>query len=140
MVRPNPTALAERAVGVVLAALVVWLSLAGGTGPATVTISPVAAADAGSPTDVCDYQPTGRPPIRPGSTGPAVAQFQCDLNHGLDPSRHPPLPVDGTFGPATSSRLRVFQSCIGLAPDTVVGPQTWTAAQFAANAPSYLAC
>lgn len=58
--------------------------------------------------------------VRQGDTGEAVAAAQTALNkHGFG------LTVDGSFGPATASAARSFQSGNGLAVDSIVGPQTW---------------
>ncbi|MGL5810749.1 MAG: penicillin-insensitive murein endopeptidase [Nocardioides sp.] len=59
--------------------------------------------------------------VRSGSTGPAVRALQVELNekHRLS------LAVDGSFGPATASAVRSFQSHAGIASDGVVGPTTW---------------
>ena len=36
-----------------------------------------------------------------------------------------PLTIDGVFGPGTTQAVRQYQSLAGLAPDGVVGEQTW---------------
>lgn len=57
-----------------------------------------------------------------GSSGPAVVALQRQLNaHGAS------LTVDGSFGPATASAVRNFQSSQGLSVDGIAGPQTWQA-------------
>lgn len=58
--------------------------------------------------------------LREGSTGSAVKALQVQLRrYGYS------LTVDGSFGPATSSAVRSFQSSKGLTVDGVVGPNTW---------------
>lgn len=59
------------------------------------------------------------PPLRRGSTGPAVAALQrvlTDLGH--------PLAADGDFGARTDQAVRAFQARNGLTADGVVGPTT----------------
>ena len=59
------------------------------------------------------------PPLRPGSSGPAVAALQRYLTQlGFDVS------ADGNFGPGTERALRSFQSRSGTTPDGVAGPRT----------------
>jgi len=74
--------------------------------------------------EVCRFSPD-RPIIRPGMTGPAVAQLQCLLNHALDPARFPPLPIDGIAGPATRQRILIFQSCAAPPADGITSPRFW---------------
>jgi peptidoglycan hydrolase-like protein with peptidoglycan-binding domain len=62
------------------------------------------------------------PTVRVGSVGDAVRRAQELLvRHGaaLDP--------DGQFGQLTLSAVIAFQRASGLAPDGIVGPQTWRA-------------
>jgi peptidoglycan hydrolase-like protein with peptidoglycan-binding domain len=59
------------------------------------------------------------PPLRRGSSGPAVAALQRALGRlGFD------LASDGTFGPNTERSVREFQGRSGLDADGVVGPAT----------------
>lgn len=56
-----------------------------------------------------------------GSTGSAVTALQRQLNaHGAS------LSVDGSFGPATDTAVRNYQSSHGLVVDGSAGPQTWS--------------
>ncbi|MFE9097812.1 peptidoglycan-binding protein [Streptomyces sp. NPDC007264] len=60
--------------------------------------------------------------VRQGDSGSAVTALQRQLNaHGAS------LTVDGSFGPATDSALRSFQSAHGLTVDGIAGPMTWQA-------------
>lgn len=70
-------------------------------------------------------KPVPVPTLRAGSSDRlSVEAMQGALNiHGA----RPPLVVDGSFGPATVSALKRFQSAKGLVPDGVCGPATWLA-------------
>ena len=58
--------------------------------------------------------------VQSGSSGDAVKAAQLELNkYGYG------LTVDGSFGPATDSATRAFQSAHGLGVDGQIGPQTW---------------
>lgn len=60
--------------------------------------------------------------LREGSTGNAVKGMQVQLQrNGYS------ITVDGSFGPATVSAVRSFQSKSGLSVDGVVGADTWRA-------------
>ncbi|MGA4839481.1 peptidoglycan-binding protein [Streptomyces sp. G45] len=57
------------------------------------------------------------------STSWEVVEAQCLLKkRGYDPGT-----VDGAYGPRTKSAARSFQKSAGLAPDGIVGPDTWGA-------------
>jgi peptidoglycan hydrolase-like protein with peptidoglycan-binding domain len=59
--------------------------------------------------------------VRSGSTGEAVKALQKELN-----AKHKyGLVVDGSFGPATDSAVRNFQTHMGLSADGIVGSGTW---------------
>lgn len=58
--------------------------------------------------------------LRQGSRGPAVSEWQQQLNAVRDPD----IAVDGIFGPMTDAATRDFQQSAGIAVDGVVGPQT----------------
>jgi hypothetical protein len=60
------------------------------------------------------------PVLREGSTGEAVKGLQREL---VDAGYS--LTVDGSFGPATNSAVRSYQSKVGLVVDGVVGNNTW---------------
>ncbi|WP_051717440.1 GH25 family lysozyme [Streptomyces megasporus] len=60
--------------------------------------------------------------VQSGATGSAVKAVQTQLN-----SKGYSLAVDGSFGPATLSAVKSFQSSKGLAVDGSVGPMTWQA-------------
>jgi len=70
---------------------------------------------------------TGYPTIQLGSTGPDVVRWQNIL--GL-------TPADGVFGPATDAATKKWQTNHGIAPDGVVGPQTWKVATTTGATPS----
>ncbi|MFD9908896.1 peptidoglycan-binding protein, partial [Streptomyces sp. NPDC059063] len=57
------------------------------------------------------------------STSWEVVEAQCLLrHHGYDPGT-----VDGAYGPKTKSAAKRFQRSVDLAPDGIVGPDTWGA-------------
>lgn len=67
--------------------------------------------------------PVDLPVLREGMRGPAVNQLQERLRaKGFYRG-----PIDGIFGPATSSAVRAAQVRFNLEPDGVVGPATWRA-------------
>jgi lysozyme len=103
---------------------------------ATVVLPVTGAGPARAAADICTYAAPG--PVRPGDSGPVVAQLQCYLNHALDPAHYPPLPVDGQYGAATRQRVLVFQGCAGIVADGIVGPLTWSQLRFWANSPTYV--
>ncbi|WP_313884409.1 GH25 family lysozyme [Streptomyces tropicalis] len=62
------------------------------------------------------------PTVQQGDTGERVKTVQYLLvAHGAS------LTVDGSFGPATDSAVRSFQSAHSLTVDGIVGPATWQA-------------
>lgn len=61
------------------------------------------------------------PSVRQGSATTAAAAVQ-----GLLVNRGHSVVVDGSFGPATASAVRAFQSAQRLVADGIVGPQTWS--------------
>jgi hypothetical protein len=63
------------------------------------------------------------PTVQPGSTGQAVKNWQ-----GLLGAHGHAVAVDGSFGPATETATKAYQTSAGLADDGVVGQNTWTAA------------
>jgi hypothetical protein len=70
--------------------------------------------------------------LRQGDRGEAVRQLQVQLKAvGKDPGD-----VDGVFGPATAAAVRDFQDDHdALAPDAIVGPETWGALRQALEFP-----
>ncbi|HTI26851.1 MAG TPA: GH25 family lysozyme [Kutzneria sp.] len=88
------------------------------------TTGAVGVAPAGAA--VCGHS-SAQASIKQGATGADVEEAQCELNLATKPSRYTPIAADGTFGPGTEARVRVFQQCAGLGVDGVVGPNTWAA-------------
>ncbi|GLV60308.1 hypothetical protein KDH_71280 [Dictyobacter sp. S3.2.2.5] len=65
-----------------------------------------------------------------GSSGPAVTALQRQLNaHGAS------LTVDGSFGPATVTAVKNYQSGHGIGVDGVAGLQTWSSLVSTAGSP-----
>ncbi|MFE9777575.1 peptidoglycan-binding protein [Streptomyces sp. NPDC005775] len=67
-----------------------------------------------------------------GSTGAQVKAVQTLLNT----QGYPAGEADGTFGPATLSAVKAFQTARGLDADGVVGSRTWTALLSAGTTPT----
>ncbi|MEU9762956.1 N-acetylmuramoyl-L-alanine amidase [Streptomyces sp. NPDC047987] len=78
-------------------------------------------ADSGTPADGLSFATYDT--LRSGSTGPQVAAAQRLLGE----RGHPAGAEDGSFGPATLSAVRAYQTALGLDADGVVGARTWTA-------------
>ncbi|MEW5940432.1 MAG: peptidoglycan-binding protein [Chloroflexota bacterium] len=62
------------------------------------------------------------PVLQQGDSGPEVWALQYLLR-----VRGQTLAADGLFGPVTRSAVVNFQTAVGLSPDGIVGPQTWSA-------------
>jgi lysozyme len=58
---------------------------------------------------------SSQPILRMGSSGDAVSALQTKLG----------ITADGAFGTHTDAVVKQFQTNNGLAPDGIVGPQTW---------------
>ena len=68
------------------------------------------------------------PTLTSGSTGAVVEKLQTILNEGrgdFAPASNPVLVIDGHYGPQTTLAVKGIQSQAGLAPDGIVGLQTW---------------
>lgn len=102
------------AVGLALASALLSAS------PSRAVTATATAADVRS-TVTCDYFYGDRPTISFGSSGPAVAQAQCELNDVIGAG----LRIDAAFGSATKSATKKFQAKCGLARDGVIGQKTW---------------
>lgn len=73
----------------------------------------------------------GQEMLKEGSTGLLVKQLQERLaGGGFNPGQ-----VDGIFGPKTREAVIQFQNNKGLAPDGIVGTQTWAALMESPPAP-----
>jgi peptidoglycan hydrolase-like protein with peptidoglycan-binding domain len=59
--------------------------------------------------------------VGPGATGDRVREIQCLTDYWVGA----PSALDGIYGPATTSAVRVNQAQCGIAEDGVVGPNTW---------------
>ncbi|MEU1177256.1 peptidoglycan-binding domain-containing protein [Streptomyces sp. NPDC005820] len=94
---------------------------------------PVRAVTHGS-VDVCNFT-MSRPTLKLGSSGSAVRQAQCYLNHSLTGRD---LAVDGQFGPVTQQATLRFQRCAGIVADGVVGAQTWSFLVFWGNSTGFV--
>jgi lysozyme len=103
----------------VIKALLAGLMLTAATTGTAMGVVPAAAA-------VCGHS-SAQPTLRQGATGVDTVEAQCELNLATKASRYTPITADGTFGPGTEARVRVFQQCAGLGVDGVVGPNTWAA-------------
>ena len=66
---------------------------------------------------------SGAPILQLGDRGPAVAEWQRELNKSRP---HLPIETDGVFGPRTAKATTLFQKGMGLGPTGlgIVGPKT----------------
>lgn len=70
-----------------------------------------------------------------GMSGEEVTRIQ----RMLSAVGYSPGPIDGVFGPQTTSAVKAFQSAKGLMPDGIVGPNTWALLlQLTAPAPAFV--
>ncbi|MFJ1768140.1 GH25 family lysozyme [Amycolatopsis sp. NPDC088138] len=90
------------------------------------TAATVITTAAAAPVAVCGHT-SSQPTLKQGATGTEVAEAQCELSLATKASRYPPIGADGSFGPATDARVRVFQACAALSVDGEIGPNTWAA-------------
>ena len=61
--------------------------------------------------------------LKRGSEGPEVEELQHTLvEHDFKPGE-----IDGVFGVLTESALKMFQTAANVAPDGIVGRETWQA-------------
>jgi peptidoglycan hydrolase-like protein with peptidoglycan-binding domain len=72
---------------------------------------------------ICAFT-SAEPELRYGSTGTAVKQLQCELNHAWANGSQP-LVIDGDFGDLTRNTVEEMQACAGIAQDGIVGPISW---------------
>src|SRR5262249_45583767 len=92
---------------------------------AMLVLFPVVAI-AAEPVAGCGHT-SAQPALKQGASGTEVVEAQCELNLATKASRYTPIGADGSFGPATDARVRVFQRCAGLSVDGEIGPNTWGA-------------
>ncbi len=71
---------------------------------------------------------TGYPTLIPGDWSQYVTWWQASLDDWLkhDEPNMPQLIPDGVYGPLTTAATALYQSSVGLAPDGIAGPRTWT--------------
>jgi len=75
--------------------------------------------------DIPVPEPTDKPTLRRGDSGPYVTLMQTDLvKRGYDIGK---TGADGKFGKQTEAALKAFQRDAGLVADGVCGPLTWAA-------------
>ncbi|MFB7187848.1 peptidoglycan-binding protein [Streptomyces sp. NPDC056230] len=63
--------------------------------------------------------------LQQGESGEAVKRLQRSLTAALGST----VDIDGSFGPATATALRGYQTSRGLTADGIAGPATWAALQ-----------
>ena len=70
-----------------------------------------------------DPEPSGKPTLRKGDSGPYVTLAQTELiQRGYDLGS---WGADGKFGAQTEKAVKQFQTDWGLTADGVIGPKTW---------------
>ncbi|WP_405717838.1 peptidoglycan-binding protein [Streptomyces sp. NBC_00046] len=65
------------------------------------------------------------PGLQQGASGDGVKRLQRSLTAALGST----VGIDGSFGPATVTAVRSYQTSRGLTADGIVGPATWSALQ-----------
>ncbi|MGW2084947.1 peptidoglycan-binding protein [Streptomyces sp. NPDC001880] len=65
------------------------------------------------------------PSLQQGTSGDDVKRLQRSLTAALGST----VGIDGSFGPATATAVRNYQTSRGLTADGIVGPDTWAALQ-----------
>lgn len=75
------------------------------------------------------------PPLKIGASGQAVRHLQALLNAA---GAHPPLAVDGWFGPTTLAAVVAAQGRAGLVVDGVAGPKTIETLEHGGKRPRWL--
>ncbi|MFE7359319.1 peptidoglycan-binding protein [Streptomyces sp. NPDC057543] len=63
--------------------------------------------------------------LKQGDSGDGVKRLQRSLTAALGST----VGIDGSFGPATATAVRTYQTSRGLTADGIVGPGTWAALQ-----------
>ncbi|MBD0692394.1 peptidoglycan-binding domain-containing protein [Streptomyces sp. CBMA123] len=117
-----------------LTAVVLTTALAVGFGVAT-------AGSASAQSSDCGQYSWNQPELSYGDSGNEVKSMQCELNASSTLFPTPfNLDVDGQFGKNTLAAVRKFQTCAGLKPDGIVGPNTWSKLDFYATPWNVLTC
>jgi peptidoglycan hydrolase-like protein with peptidoglycan-binding domain len=125
-----------RSASIVLSTGILATGLAAASAASAATGSAAQPAIPQARSALCNY--TGaQPQLSEGSTGTAVKQAQCELNWAYAIAHGDTLAVDGDFGPLTRAVTRAFQSCVHIAVDGIIGPDTWAELNYWVNQPTF---
>lgn len=107
-----------------ISALLARLRIQGLTAPRSQFITDINASSPDSIAALVHARTATGAVLKLGSSGPAVATWQKQLNRWLKLKHEKQITSDGNFGPGTQTATEALQRAQGLSPDGTVGPRT----------------